>query len=463
MTLTDNDTSNERLPVREKGTEYDDDASSIGIDEVQEEEKFGVLNQICWWLLGLFNNLIWVIAYASAGEITSTSYGLTYLANSAPCLIVCIIAPYTLHLIPYEVRMAVAGFLGIAAMVLIALPGVVTMAAATGTAVQLVGVTLVSIQCQLGECTLLPYAGAYGGKKARRYISWYSSGTGGAGIVGTFYPVLMEEILGLSLSTAVLIGLVFPVAYVAIFFLALDRRGTHDSHIEEQRTEEQDFSSSKQVNIDIAMEEGGSARPRTSTSGSPSESWHMERTKDQGWSFAKRFKEVLGLWHYIVPLFVVYFAEYFIQSGLWSSIGVPDLYSQEDRNQFYHYAAIAYQVGVFISRSSGLIISPNYTIIAAMPLAQLCMVGLFAAIAATQFWTGWTLLIPAVLVGLWGGASYCLTYVHIANNVPADKIEFSVAATTVAENLGSTLSAFTAMYVQGCMWKRLGIPGGLSC
>lgn len=443
---------------------HEDDQSSMGEVEVTDQ-SFGVCNQISWVLLGLFNNVAWTITYASAAEITSMSYGLTYVANTLPCLLICVIAPYTFHMIPYEVRMVVAGLCGIVAMILVGIPGFLAVSANTGMIIQLIGVVCVGLQCQIGECTLLPYAGAYGGSKARRLISCYSSGTGIAGVLGGFYPVLMEEVFGLSLSVAVLIALFIPVCYLVLFFCVLDRRhhtyaleDTASRHATEPHN--QSFSVSKLSIKDTTLEEGNRSARSNSTARN---SWNLERTQDQNLSVWARVKAVAGLWYYILPLFIVYFAEYFIQSGTWSAIGVPDVYSEEDRARFYHYAALAYQCGVFISRSSGLLISPNYLVIAMMPVAQLVMLGLFTAIAITQFWGGWTLLIPAFVVGLWGGAGYVLTYVHIAENVSPDMIEFSVATTTVAENLGLTVSAFTGMYMQGCMWKSLGIPGGLAC
>ena len=46
---------------------------------------------------------------------------------------------------------------------------------------------------QTGECTLLPYCSSYGkrGKVGRRYLTWYSSGTGFAGIVGASFGLIM--------------------------------------------------------------------------------------------------------------------------------------------------------------------------------------------------------------------------------------------------------------------------------
>jgi len=437
-------------------------------NESSEECKLTFVQQLCWWLLGVGNNFSWVIAAASASEISGMAYGLTYLANSLPCLIICLIAPYTFYLIPYEVRMGATCFSYFFSMVLLALPMFLDIEKSTVMGIQLTGVALIAIQCQLGECTLLSYASTFGGKKSRRYLTLYASGTGMAGILGTVWPLVLETILGLPLSTTVLIGLVVPAIYTVIFFFFVERVPVvaiaddgNDNDGDSEDGSVMDKNSSKGLENGMPVNSSNtSAKDQSSVFCS---SWGLENTRDQGWTLQKRVKTVAKLWRYILPLFTVYFAEYFIQSGLWSGIGVPTAYTAEGRSTFYHYAIIAYQVAVFISRSSGLVIKPNMAIIWALPIVQLCMVGLFAAVAVTQFWTGYTLLIPAFAVGLLGGASYCLTYVHISDNVPEDEREFSIATTTVAENLGLTLSSFTAIYAQGCVWSAIGIEGGVGC
>ena len=56
----------------------------------------------------------------------------------------------------------------------------------------------------------------------------------------------------------------------------------------------------------------------------------------------------------MVPLFLVYAAEYAMQSGVWSSIGFP-IADAAARHRFYVAANWMYQAGVFLSRSSGML------------------------------------------------------------------------------------------------------------
>ena len=52
----------------------------------------------------------------------------------------------------------------------------------------------------------------------------------------------------------------------------------------------------------------------------------------------ERLAFVASLWWITVPLFVVYVAEYSLQSGVWSAVGFPDPSSVHAREHFYAYA-----------------------------------------------------------------------------------------------------------------------------
>ena len=52
----------------------------------------------------------------------------------------------------------------------------------------------------------------------------------------------------------------------------------------------------------------------------PEDAADKQWAKDMGWS--QRLKHTLKLWPYIVPLMAVYFAEYAMQTGTWTAIGI---------------------------------------------------------------------------------------------------------------------------------------------
>jgi hypothetical protein len=76
----------------------------------------------------------------------------------------------------------------------------------------------------------------------------------------------------------------------------------------------------------------------------------------------ERFDNTLALWPWMIPLFVVYFAEYAMQSGVWASIGFP-VENDNSRDKFYLYSNWCYQAGVFVSRSSGVVWKPDIKVL----------------------------------------------------------------------------------------------------
>ena len=65
----------------------------------------------CWWLIGILNNISFVICAASAKDIVPSSVALVFLANSFPSLCVRISAPYWFDRVSYQARMRAASAL----------------------------------------------------------------------------------------------------------------------------------------------------------------------------------------------------------------------------------------------------------------------------------------------------------------------------------------------------------------
>ena len=103
-------------------------------------------------------------------------------------------------------------------------------------------------------------------------------------------------------------------------------------------------------------------------------------------SAKEKFFYLLSLWRITIPLIIVYWAEYSLQSGVWSAIGFP-VQSKEARTKFYSYANWAYQIGVFASRSSGTLFSLSLPTLWALPMLQALLLLLFTADAITETWS----------------------------------------------------------------------------
>lgn len=165
----------------------------------------------------------------------------------------------------------------------------------------------------------------------------------------------------------------------------------------------------------------------------------------------ERLDNTLRLWPYMVPLFVVFYSEYVIQSGVWSAMGFPP--SDEDsRAKFYAFANWCYQGGVLVSRSSGTLFKASMELLWFMPLVQAGFLVFFVLDAYFLFWNAWTLLPVCFAVGLIGGAVYVQGFARMAENVPSHLKEFSLGAASVADSFGTTLATVTGIFVQKAIY-----------
>lgn len=113
----------------------------------------------------------------------------------------------------------------------------------------------------------------------RNVISTWSSGTGGAGVIGSLsYAALLS--LGVSSKNTMLIMVIFPIVEALAFWVLLRRPSTILPTVTVESTEE--------LIVDEKPLEG----------------------------FKEKFFYIKHLVRYMVPLALVYFFEYFINQGL---------------------------------------------------------------------------------------------------------------------------------------------------
>ena len=64
------------------------------------------------------------------------------------------------------------------------------------------------------------------------------------------------------------------------------------------------------------------------------------------------------------------------------------------------------QLGVFISRSSGMLFTPSLRVLWLLPVLQCFLFAFFTVDSISHFWYDYGLCAPAVVVGLLGGGVY---------------------------------------------------------
>ncbi|XP_025225825.1 battenin isoform X3 [Theropithecus gelada] len=327
------------------------------------------------------------------------------LADILPTLVIKLLAPLGLHLLPYSPRVLVSGICAAGSFVLVA------FSHSVGTS--LCGVVLASISSGLGEVTFLSLTAFY----PRAVISWWSSGTGGAGLLGALSYLGLTQ-AGLSPQQTLLSMLGIPALLLASYFLLLTSPEAQDPGGEEEAE-----SSARQP---LIRTEAPESKPGSSSSLSLRERWTV-------------FK---GLLWYIVPLVVVYFAEYFINQGLFELLFFRN--TSLSHAQQYRWYQMLYQAGVFASRSSLRCCHIRFT----WALALLQCLNL--AFLLADVWFGFLPSIYFVFLiilyeGLLGGAAYVNTFHNIALETSDEHREFAMAATCISDTLGISLSGLLAL------------------
>ncbi|XP_068779354.1 battenin isoform X1 [Struthio camelus] len=255
----------------------------------------------CWrdnaafWILGLCNNFAYVVMLSAAHDIlrrppaapqaarhlphgadangsrydcNPVSTGAVLLADILPTLLLKLAAPFGLHLVPYSPRVVVCALCAWGSFALVAL--------SAGVAVSLGGVALASVSSGLGEVTFLALSSLY----PRAAVASWASGTGAAGLGGALaYGGLTQA--GLSPPRALLPLLALPPAALLSYFCLLRPPPAAAPPAEQEQ-------------------------PLLGTPPAP----------PARLTLARKWRIVKGLLKYLVPLAIVYFAEYFINQGL---------------------------------------------------------------------------------------------------------------------------------------------------
>ncbi|VDO18487.1 unnamed protein product [Heligmosomoides polygyrus] len=386
-------------------------------DHKQSTTRTDVRNMISFWIFGLCNNFTFSVMLAAAQDILSkhqhsehfvqngtdvcvpeirhricspTSAGVVLLCNIVPALVVKLLCPFVMHRIPYGIRHAVICSLQMTSLLLTAFAESVPAA--------LLGVCVASLAGGFGETTYLGLAGHY----SKNTIATWSSGTGMAGLAGAFSYAGMTDarLLALTSAQAMLVMLVVPAAFAFTYYVVLVRAPTI-----------------RKISV---------ARPREWFLRSQSEKTLPSKDTDaysigsgDQKSLLEQLRIAKSLLRYMVPLFLVYVAEYLINQGL-LELTVFDCahgYGTSPASQ-YRWYQVMYQVGVFVSRSSLKIVQFNMTFIALMPLLQVLNTVFLAFNAIYAFIPHFGMLCALILYeGLIGGGSYVNTFHHIHRKV----------------------------------------------
>ncbi|GAX13586.1 battenin [Fistulifera solaris] len=435
-----------------------------------------------FFCLGLLNNTSYVIMLAAAKSLSEGGTGLVYIANILPGISVKLSAPYWFDRVTYQSRVSIAAACMAMAFFI------------TGyserrlqyphnsdslTYLPFVGVALVSLQCGLGEATLLAAAGKCDslcinsqGAKGRCLTAW-SSGTGAAGLTGYLWTVAGTHWLDFGVAWTILAALILAVMYGLIYITVL---GDID---DEKRLTSYALSQDIELTNDLleadAIERSSACSERESIQTSQTSlitrgisieemratdnlSDSRQPIETNEFETIRPFHFILSLWPYTVPLFLVYAAEYACQAGVWTAMGFP-IEDATKRNQFYQTSNWLYQAGVFVSRSSGTFLTLSPTTLWVLPFLQVLNLLFFSVTALQSPQTSWLysqplLYITSIWTGILGGAVYVHGYKRILVDFQGTFLtEMALATTSVAEGIGILMADILGLFLQGCLYQ----------
>ncbi|POS88244.1 hypothetical protein EPUL_000071 [Erysiphe pulchra] len=315
------------------------------------------------------------------------------------------------------------------------------------------GIVLASLSSGLGEMSLLGLTHFYGPSA----LTAWGSGTGAAGVVGAGLYLLMTSVMQLSIRSSLLISSTLPFVMPLAFILVLPQHLLNDSirtgyaPISQAGDGDDDDnglrSSDDTLNASpIANHNTNSYRNIVSTSGH-----NLEPSE-----FFAKIQRLRSLFiPYMLPLFIVYTAEYTINQGITPTLLFP-LRSTPFSNyrSFYPTYAFLYQIGVFISRSS----LPFFTL-KSLYLPSLLQVLnlLILTLHALYFFLPSIHLIFVIILweGLLGGAVYVNTFAAIMRNKHGEEREWSLGATTASDSAGIMIAGLIGILIEPylCEWN----------
>lgn len=380
-------------------------------------------NLVGFWLLGLCNNFAYVIMLSAAHDIlkeqeeksdnshhneTTTasptdnhlmkcnpiSTGAILLADILPTLMIKLTAPFYIQYISYRIRVIIVVMFSLASFLIVGL--------SVGVWMSIIGVVCASICGGLGEVTYISLTAFFD----RNVISTYSSGTGGAGVFGALsYAGLTSA--GLSPRNTLFVMVIIPITMAISYFMILVKPTTIYTQTVTADDDSQalldDSTNAKKIHLTVK----------------------------------EKLKLVVPLLKYMIPLVLVYFAEYFINQGLMEILYFNNIWLSVSEQ--YRWYQVDYQLGVFISRSSVNLFEVKR--LWALPILQFINLGILLTQVFYRYIPNIAIIFVIILFeGLLGGTAFVNTFYKISKEIRPEFREFSLGVATIADSFGISIA-----------------------
>lgn len=404
-----------------------------------------------FFIFGLVNNVLYVVILTAAHDLVSpaTPKSLILLADILPAFLLKLILPLLANDtnnrnnelktneglgINYRLRLAIVVALSSIGMLLVSLN--------LPLEIILIGIVMASLSSGLGETTFLQLSHHYnnqnnvnasstlGNDNSNNLpINGWSCGTGAAGLVGSGLVLLFTTIFNVPIKWVLICCTLFPFSHIWVFFCYLPCQPVHKLN----SIPSSSMTLDEEVNL-VHIE--------------TNESTFNENTNKSKFlsNILPKIKKYFFL--YMVPLSLVYFAEYSINQGVAPTMLFPldQTPFKTFRDSYVTYGTI-YQIGVFISRSSGTLIRIKYLYL----LGFLQFVNLVICILQSLYIVLpniWIVFILIFYEGLLGGGAYVNTFIRVSEDVELSEREFALGWVGISDSFGIVLSAVISLWVE---------------
>lgn len=404
------------------------------------DRRQALRDNAAFFLAGLVNNVVFVVYLSAAEDLLQNSAGVILLASVLPGLLTKMALPLFAHKLSYGFRVSLTSLSLCACCLGVAL--------FSSTQIRLVCIGVSSCAGSLGEVTYLSLSSLY----RPSTIGAWSSGTGFAGVSGSFIYHFLRSYLSLSSRQAILVAAPFSLGMLVSFYWMLTvSRGDQSYALlgnAEDGLGEVPPPSTSEAAPDV------SSSLRTSASGLDLAGYDPV-TLDELPSGGSRRRAALPwlLREYILPLMLVYFFEYIINQGISPTLDTF-LYDAEGatlsaagRSHLYTLYQTAYQSGVFVSRSSIEIV--KFPRIWVFPFLQLANCTLLLAASLFGFLPHrYVVFCIMFFEGLVGGGMYVNAFYKLRRTTPMDLKAWALGAAGVGDALGVTFAAIVNIFLE---------------
>ena len=401
------------------------------------------------------STVLYVIILSAALDLIGPHLpkAIVLLFDVIPGLLIKLLAPYFIHHVPYPLRVLICCLLSSTGMLLNAFTPAYTDGGSIYT--KMAGVVLASLSSGGGELSFLGLTHYYG----QSSLAAWSSGTGAAGLVGAGAYAFATNTQKMSVQSALLASSFLPAIMLVSFFVVLPlqplRAATYSridsptpvttTPIVPDEAEDEEDGPYTGLLTPISKPDEDASVSRRSTSLLSSLTHNLLRSRSL-------------LYPYILPLFLIYLAEYTINLGVAPTLLFPLASSPFDSfRAFYPAYNAIYQAGVFISRSSTPLLRIHNLYLPTF--LQILNVGLLVLQSLYGYLPSVYLVFVVIFwEGLLGGAVYVNTFAEILEREKGEEREFALGAVTVGDSAGICVAGFVSLGLETalCGWQVRG-------